>query len=187
MRSSTHQLHRFIVAPEVAVDGAVPASGETTPAAPADSGGASAPTAGNEGASEEKPDTQEVWDQARALDKIRKANAEAKALRDRAKAAEEKASGAEDLARERDELARKVLRLETAAEFGLDPKVAARLQGETAEEMRQDAEALLELFAPRTPPSQTPRATATASGPRQDTGRVESSDEAAQRMFAARH
>ena len=60
-------------------------------------------------------------------------------------------------------------------------------EGETAEEMRQDAEALLELFAPRTPPSQTPRATATASGPRQDAGRVESSDEAAQRMFAARH
>ena len=182
MRRQTHQLHRFIVAPEVAVDGAVQDTADTVEV--------SEETSGNEPSNAEAgADTshQEVWDQARALDKIRKANAEAKALRDRAKAAEEKASGAEDLARERDELARKVLRLETASEFGLDPRIAARLQGETAEEMRQDAQALLEVFTPHTPPSQTPRSTAGTSGTRQMVEKAETADEAWARMRSSRN
>lgn len=181
MRRQTHQLHRFIVAPEVAVDGAVQDTADTVEV--------SEETSGNEPSNAEAgADTshQEVWDQARALDKIRKANAEAKALRDRAKAAEEKASGAEDLARERDELARKVLRLETASEFGLDPRIAARLQGDTAEEMRQDAQALLEIFTPHTPPSQTPRSSSVPSASRETAERTESLDDAAKRMFTSR-
>lgn len=176
MRHMTHPLIRFVETPDGAVDGAV----EDTTADADEANVGSSDEAGTEDA-----DTQEVWDQARALDKIKKANAEAKALRERAKAAESKASTVDDLTRERDELAMTVLRLQTAAKFGLDPKIAARLQGSTEEEMAQDAQDLLEMFAPKVPPSQTPR-TAAGSAPRVEPEHTETSDEAAARMFAAR-
>lgn len=55
-------------------------------------------------------------------------------------------------------------RAEVAAEKGLTPAQAARLQGATREELAADADALLELFAARTPapdPSQGARSSST--------------------------
>ncbi|WDM16745.1 DUF4355 domain-containing protein [Streptomyces lavenduligriseus] len=48
---------------------------------------------------------------------------------------------------ERDAAARKALVLEVAAEKGLTPAQAARLQGSTKEELEADADALLSLFS----------------------------------------
>jgi len=55
-------------------------------------------------------------------------------------------------------------RAEVAAEKGLTPTQAARLQGATREELAADADALLDLFAARTPapdPSQGARSSST--------------------------
>lgn len=128
----------------------------------------------------------EQWDHARALAKIRKANAEAKAQRERAKAAEAKAATLDEVTRERDALRAQANRYQIAAETGLDPFLASRLQGDTLEEMREDAQALLEHVAPLAPPSQAPRSGQSAPrGPQ--TPQVETSDQIAARMFATRN
>lgn len=176
MRHMTHPLIRFVETPDGAVDGAVEDTTADADEATVDS---------SDETSGEQADAPEAWDQARALDKIRKTNAENKALRERAKAAESKASSMDDVTRERDELAMQVLRLQTAVKFGLDPKIAARLQGSTEEEMAQDAQDLLEMFAPKVPPSQTPRSAA-GSAPRVEPGHVETADETWARMRAHR-
>lgn len=187
MRNSTmRRLLRYVVDPDA--EGGAPADGDTATTASDGDNTAAENTDGSDTDDGEgkEADSPEEWDHARALAKIRKANAEAKAQRQRAKAAEEKAATVDDLTRERDELARKVHRLEVAAEYGLDPRLAARLQGNTPEEMRQDAQELLEMFAPRTPPTQKPR-TGDGTAPRQQAERTETTDEAAKRMFANRN
>ena len=128
----------------------------------------------------------EPWDHARALAKIRKANAEAKAQRERAKAAEAKVSTLDEVTRERDALRAQANRYQIAAETGLDPFLASRLQGDTLDEMRQDAQALLEHVTPLAPPSQAPRSGQSAPrGPQAP--QVETSDQIAARMFATRN
>ncbi|WP_136314321.1 hypothetical protein [Actinomyces procaprae] len=193
MRNSTmRHLLRYAVDPGTEGGGADTAGDADAAATTADTANPDTDADGDggedngDGENSKEADSPEEWDHARALAKIRKANAEAKAQRARAKAAEQKAATVDDLTRERDELARKVHRLEVAAEYGLDPRLAARLQGDTAEEMRQDAQELLEMFAPRTPPSQKPR-TGDGAAPRQQVERTETSDEAAKRMFANRN
>lgn len=111
---------------------------------------------------EEEDEAPEAFDQDRALRKIRKANAEARAQRERAKAAEAKAATVGDLERENAELKRAVIQMQTAAQYGLPAKLAERLRGETVEEMSQDAQELLELLTPATPPSARPKAGAPA-------------------------
>lgn len=100
-----------------------------------------------------EPDA-EPFDAARALAKIKKANSEAKAQRDRAKAAEEKAEGLAPKAREAAEqrVARR-LGLPDTAEVD---EFLSRLKGETVDELAEDAERLLSLLAPKDkPPTKT--------------------------------
>lgn len=103
------------------------------------------------------------WDKARAQAKIKKANSEAAGLRKRLKELEEKNSKyseyeakikAEeeakksteerfaDLSSTNKELARKVALYEVASQTGLTPAQAARLRGDTPEELLADAEQL---------------------------------------------
>lgn len=97
------------------------------------------------------------WDQARALEKIRKANAEAKALRDRAKAAEGKAATADEALARAETAEKKLLRVTEAVKLGLPVELADRLQGDTPEEIAEDAEKLLALFSPGKTPAPTNR------------------------------
>ncbi len=128
-------------------------------------------------------DTEE-FDADRAKAKIRKANSEAKNLRQRVKEleqAEAKLREIEDS--EKSELQRlqeqlqeaekragtahmESLRLQVAHDKGLSPSQARRLSGSTLEELEADADELLELFArpsqedtPRVPSRPKPRLT----------------------------
>ena len=101
-------------------------------------------------------DRDDSWDPERAKRKISKVNSENKALRERATKAEEKASSVDDLTRERNDLSAANLRLEVGYELGLPLSLAKRLQGSTREEMLADAEALVELVAPKRPGTRRP-------------------------------
>ncbi len=98
----------------------------------------------------------EPWDKERALRKIRKANSEAKALRERAKAAEEAAKATPDLKAKNTQLEAENLRLQVALELGLPAQIASRLQGGTREELLTDAEEFLKLLGTKTPPTAKP-------------------------------
>lgn len=94
----------------------------------------------------------EPWDSEKALAKIRKANQEAKRLRERAKAAEDKASKADGLeaqleeARARAAKAEHELRVQRVlTTYGLPETAAKWLTGDTVEEMQENAQALLEF------------------------------------------
>lgn len=182
MRTSAPRLLRYVTAP-------VEGGGDGQQLSESASEGAAEETVNDEttdedaGEGEDEEDAPEVFDHDRALRKIRKANAEARAQRERAKAAEAKASTADDLARENADLKRQVLQMQTAAEFGLKPSLAARLQGSTAEEMRQDAQELLEMFSPAGPPSPRPKASPSAPRARKDEDREESIEAIGARMF----
>lgn len=91
------------------------------------------------------------FDAARALDKIRKANAEAKALRDRAKSAEDKLATAEELAKQVPDLQAQLVRERVARKLGLPDALVDRLRGATEAEVMADAEALVTLVAPSQP------------------------------------
>ena len=97
------------------------------------------------------------WDRARAMDKVRKANAEAKRLRERAKAAEEKATTATDAEARAVEAETRLMRVQEAYKLGLPLELADRLRGDTPEEVAQDAETLLALFEPKQQPKLTNR------------------------------
>lgn len=102
-----------------------------------------------------------AFDENQARAKMRKANREAKALRDRLAQAEARLSEIDDAAKTdlekavaRAEAAEKraaqlessVLRAEIAAEKGLTPSQAKRLVGSTREELEEDADDLLASF-----------------------------------------
>lgn len=91
---------------------------------------------------------EEQFDAERALTKIRKANAEAKAQRERAKAAEQKAADLETLAAQVPDLEAALLRERVGRRFNLPDALVERLRGSTEDEMVADAEKLLELVAP---------------------------------------
>lgn len=104
---------------------------------------------------------EESFDATRALEKIRKANAEAKSLRDRAKAAEEAKNAAEDKVKAAQEAAARIpelesrlLRAEVALELGIPASLAKRLVGGTREELLADAEELMATVAPKAGPKQ---------------------------------
>lgn len=112
--------------------------------------------AGDTGADDVDDSDGEAWDKERALRKIRKANAEAKALRERAKTAEEAAKATPDLQAKNTQLEAENLRLQVALELGLPAQVASRLQGGTREELLADAEAFMKLLGAKTPPTAKP-------------------------------
>ena len=142
---------RFVTCPDTGRRFAVPAGG-------APDGQAEEP--------EGDGDDDEPVDVPRAKAKIRKANQEAKALRERVKeleAVERKLQELEDAeksqldkANERisaaerraEDAETRALRLQVAHEKGLTPAQAKRLSGSTQEELEADADELAELFAP---------------------------------------
>jgi hypothetical protein len=89
------------------------------------------------------------WNPEKAREKIRKANAEAKALRERAKAAEDKAKGAENAEKRAADLEAKLLRLQVGYKYGLPEDLVDRLRGDSEEALAADAEKLLDLVSPR--------------------------------------
>lgn len=106
------------------------------------------------GDSADGEDEKEAFDAERALKKIRKANAEAKAQRERAKKAEEKAKGLEPAVRDA-ALQRVARRLELPDTPEVD-EFLSRLRGETADELAEDAERLLALMSPKKSTSTKP-------------------------------
>lgn len=108
--------------------------------------------------SEESPedDKDEAWDPERAKRKIGKVNSENKALRERATRAEKKAETVDDLQKQAATLGSENLRLRVGYELGLPMSLALRLQGETREQMLEDAQQLVELVAPTKRPTQKP-------------------------------
>lgn len=105
-------------------------------------------------ATDQQPD--EAFDASRAMEKIRKANSEAKALRERAKAAEDATATAEQKAKDLEAQAARVPDLEAqltrervARKLGLPDALVDRLRGTTEEEGLADAEALVALVAPK--------------------------------------
>lgn len=98
---------------------------------------------------------QEPFDAARALAKIKKVNSENAALRKAKKAAEDKAQGLEPAARDA-ALQRVARRLGLPDNEQVDAFLT-RLQGETVDELAEDAEKLLALLAPKDEPKSTER------------------------------
>lgn len=98
-------------------------------------------------------------DTDKSLEKIRKLNSEAAALRKRAKEAEEKAKGAEDSGARVTALEAENMRLKVAVKLGgaLPDDLVERLRGETEDEMLEDAEKMLAHFEQRKPPTNQPR------------------------------
>jgi hypothetical protein len=118
-------------------------------------GGAPAPEAAPAEAVEvEAPEAEAVeevttFDAEKALAKIRKQNQENAALRAAKKVAEEKAQANEKDAGETQSLRAKLMRAEVALELGLPASIAKRLQGDTPEALKADAEELLATMAPK--------------------------------------
>lgn len=98
------------------------------------------------------------FDAAAATAKIRKANQEAKNLRDRAKNAEQEAAANKEGAEKVPALEAEIMRLRIALKHGLPENLAKRLSGDTEEELLADAEELLSMFpGGKQPPTQQPR------------------------------
>lgn len=100
-------------------------------------------------------DEPETFDAARALAKIKKANSEARTQRERAKAAEEKAQGLEPA--KRDAALQRVARRLNLPDTEEVDSFLARLQGDTVDDLAEDAERLLSLLAPKDTKSTTRR------------------------------
>jgi len=106
--------------------------------------------------SPEEPDEtsdEEPFDAARALAKIKKVNSEARAQRKRAEVAEEKVKGLEPAARDA-ALQRVARRLALPDNDDVD-LFLSRLQGDTVEELAEDAERLLSLMTIKAPATKT--------------------------------
>jgi hypothetical protein len=131
-------------------DTAEPAAAEPTPEAnpaPEAVEPATAPPA--EGTPE--PEAPEEFDAARALAQVRKANAQAKAMRERAQAAETKAQTLEASANEAATLRAELMRTQVALDLGIPMAIMKRIQGDTVEELKADAEEFLGQMVPKTP------------------------------------
>lgn len=111
------------------------------------------PTESNESPEDANDDKDDAWDPERAKRKIAKLNSEAANLRKRVN----EAPKAEDV-KAKDarisELERNNLRFDVAFDLGLPKQIAMRLQGNTREEMLEDAQQLVDLIAPTKRPTQ---------------------------------
>lgn len=121
-------------------------------------------------------------DPAKLLEKIRKVNSENANLRKRAKDAEQKAAGGDEATKQAAALAAENMRLKVGLKHGLPEAVVDRLKGETEEELLADAQALLELLAPKAPPSQSPRSPLGGAGAARDAEETDLS-KIGERMF----
>lgn len=104
---------------------------------------------------EETDDKGDAWDPERAKRKIAKLNSEAANLRKRVNDAPK----AEDVAAKDQkitDLERNNLRYDVAFDLGLPKQIAMRLQGNTREEMLEDAQQLVDFIAPAKRPTQKP-------------------------------
>lgn len=110
-------------------------------------------------ATETDTEKAEKLDPDKSLEKIRKLNSEAAALRKRTKDAEEKAKNAEGTGERVTALEAENMRLKVAVKLGgsLPDDLIERLRGTTEEEMLADAETLLAHFEKRKPPTQQSR------------------------------
>lgn len=106
---------------------------------------------------ESQEDESTPFDSARAMEKIRKLNSEARNLRERAQEAEQKAAGADELTKTNESQASEILRLRVALKHGLPEALVGRLNGSSEEELLADAEELMGLFVAKEPPSQKPK------------------------------
>lgn len=104
-------------------------------------------------------DPKEEFDPDKAREKIRKANSEAKALRERAKAAEAERDASKGAGERVTALEAENMRLKVAVKLNgaLPADLIERLRGSTEEEMIEDAEKLLAHFEKRKPPTNQPR------------------------------
>lgn len=127
------------------------ATGTTSSTPALEATGTPAQEASSTPAQEATPTDPEPFDAAKALERVRKATAEAKAMRERAKLAEEKVVTLEATAAETATLKQQLMRTEVALELGLPMTIAKRLQGDTPEAMRADAEELLTQMQPKAP------------------------------------
>ena len=137
------------------------------PAAPEGGGEAPDPQEGQEssqetdeqegGDDESQEDESAPFDSARAMEKIRKLNSEARNLRERAQEAEQKAAGADELTKTNESQASEILRLRVALKHGLPEALVGRLNGSSEEELLAYAEELMGLFVAKEPPSQKPK------------------------------
>lgn len=100
----------------------------------------------DEGKSE---DWRSNFDADKAAERIRKLQSENKNLRSRAKAAEDKSAGADESAERLQALEAENLRMKVGMQAGLPQQLVDRLRGSNEEEMLADAQALLELVAPK--------------------------------------
>jgi hypothetical protein len=112
------------------------------------------PKAGDDPNADDEP-----FDREKALDKIRKANSEAAALRKRLKDEESKGRENADKGEKVTALEAENLRLRVGLKHGLPSDLIDRLKGSTEEEIVEDAEKLLSLFSTGKgkPPTQQPK------------------------------
>ena len=98
------------------------------------------------------------FDRDKALEKIRKSNSEAAALRKRLKDEEDKGKVNAEKGEKVTALEAENLRLRVGIKHGLPESLIKRLTGTTEEELLKDAEELMELFpGAKKPPSQQPK------------------------------
>lgn len=95
-------------------------------------------------------------DMEKALEEIRKKNSENRNLRERTKKAEAEIKDLSEYKSKYEQAQARILRMEVAHEFQLPAELAARLQGNTREELMEDAEALMKLFQTRRVPASKP-------------------------------
>lgn len=143
-----------------------------------------APEAPEEADTVEDETTEDTFDKDRALAKIKKANQEAASLRKRATEAEAKAKENEGKSQRVSELEGELLRLRVGVKLGLPEALVSRLQGGTEEELAQDAQALLEMFSTKAPPTQQPKERLRGGGdPTSEPDGLDDPDKFAERMF----
>lgn len=94
---------------------------------------------------DDTPDWRKDFDADKAADRIRKLQSEAKNLRTRAKEAEEKAQGVDEKDQRITALEAATLRYEVGYDLGLPKELVGRLNGQTREELIEDAKSLLDL------------------------------------------
>lgn len=92
----------------------------------------------------------DAWDPERALEKIRKLNAEIAKANRRAEESKTVEQRAESLAAEN-------LRLRVGLSHGLPENLVRRLNGATEDELIADAKELMEMFESKAPPSDQPK------------------------------
>lgn len=123
------------------------------------------------------------FDSVKALEKIKKLNSEARNLRERAKAAEEKAAGAGESSKQAEALAAENLRLKVGLKHNLPAAIIDRLRGANEEELLADAQALLEVFSPKAPPSDRPKESLSGGTPAAQAASETDLDRLGARMF----